>query len=200
MTSSRFKQLDLNNLYTHQIFATDYIFDQMPQESYPSYLGVDKALFRYDMINIEDYMKKRGVPFKIGRLGETEKDEFAKDTFRCNGQKIYIYKEKPLSISFIGGCLWNAFSEKITLCFSNGRKENVPVFFYCYSGVDNFFANKYTYSHSDECLIQFVVTNRDNVPLYVYKFDVKINTPSSVDYIIMPDNDNMCIHAVTLRL
>lgn len=191
------QMLDLTKYFTNQMFLNDEIYDEvMDKNEFPEYLGVDFCTFRYAR---RAFALMTKTPFEIKYMTE-KTSSFEKDVIRCDGQNIQVPPNKYTKISFLGGCVWDYFCEYVILHYEDGTEERKQIFLYSFSepNAKDYVEFALNNCPCKDCKDVLPVLNRDMVGLTVYQFDLCVQSAEKIVSIILPENENMCIFAITL--
>lgn len=189
----KFETIDLKKYYTNQLFSTKETFKS--SSSKPDSYGVYDCVLEYDPFLFKKRLQSKEIPFDIFE----KSGEFEKDCILCAGQTISIKGICAKEISILGGALFNDVNEMFYIEVDkklDSYELSFPVF-------DAFIRqNRYMWLPSSKYgklngagIMPTCLTN--DLQYAMYRYDLKLKNPGEVTKIILPDNELLCILAIT---
>ena len=190
-------KIDLKDYFTNQMFINDKDFDAAYLDSsHPDYLGVDMCCFRYSKTAFGMHSK---IDYSLEHIKE-KRNIYEKDVIRCDNQVITVPNDKYKKIKFLGGCVWDYFCECISVNYEDGSSDKNKLFFFNFAEptAESYVDYSVNSTYHKNCRHVLTAFNKDMIGLSVYESEININSSKKIISITLPENDNMCIFAITM--
>lgn len=188
----KYKTIDIKSFCNHKMILGEnknYEQSEVWNESVKQEnIGVAKKWItdsRLEVEKLDKYYRK----MKFHMLGY--KAEF--DNIICEQQVIPISENNVNQIAFLGFCGYHSYNEKIEFVTNEGCKKSERVHFY---HITECIETLYDSEKSSNCFVWLSL--KSNVKLRIKYYKVICSLPPNTCKIILPDNQDMHIAAITV--